>query len=93
MITSRIIDNDMGHVSKVALTGRGTIHGITIKIDKIALPEFDVGLLEILASDMSLPRFETHVKEHIDDAEHGRAFVEVYKQWLTPINKSGKLRY
>jgi hypothetical protein len=93
MISARIIDNDMGRVSKVAPTGRGTIHGITMKIENAVLPEFDVGLLEILASDMSLSRFEAHVKDHIDNADHSRAFIEMYQKWATPINKSGKIRY
>ncbi len=30
MIESRIIDNDMGAVIKVPLTGRGTVHGFTM---------------------------------------------------------------
>ena len=33
MIESRIIDNDMGAVMNVPLTGRGTIHGFTIVLD------------------------------------------------------------
>ena len=33
MISTRILDNDMGAVAKVPLTGRGTIHGITIELD------------------------------------------------------------
>lgn len=33
MIKSRIIDNDMGAVMKVPLTGRGDIHGYTMILD------------------------------------------------------------
>ena len=33
MIESRIIDNDMGAVMKVPLTGVGTIHGFTMSLD------------------------------------------------------------
>ncbi len=41
MIKSRIIDNDMGKVMKVPLTGRGTIHGITVEIDVVVGQEKD----------------------------------------------------
>ena len=41
MIKSRIIDNDMGKVLKVPLTGRGTIHGITVEIDVVVGQEKD----------------------------------------------------
>lgn len=33
MIATRIIDNDMGAVMKVPLTGVGTIHGLTLTLD------------------------------------------------------------
>ena len=33
MIATRIIDNDMGAVMKVPLTGRGTVHGVTLVLD------------------------------------------------------------
>lgn len=35
MIHTRILDNDMGAVNKVPLTGRGTIHGVTIELDMV----------------------------------------------------------
>ena len=35
MISTRILDNDMGAVNKVPLTGRGTIHGVTIELDMV----------------------------------------------------------
>ena len=35
MINTRILDNDMGAVNKVPLTGRGTIHGVTIELDMV----------------------------------------------------------
>jgi len=80
MISTRIIDNDMGAVLKVPLTGRGTIHGITIVIDAVKLPEFDMGLLEILAPDKGLTRFTAHVNEHI--TEYQDKFIDCYKKWM-----------
>ena len=35
MISSKIIDNDMGAVAKVPLTGVGTIHGLTIDVSVV----------------------------------------------------------
>ena len=93
MISARIIDNDMGRVAKVALTGRGTVHGVTVKIDGVELPEFDVGLSEMLAADMSIPRFESHVAQHISEDTIAKSFVESYRQFVKPVNQSGKSRY
>lgn len=90
MIALRIIDNDMGRVAKVAHTGRGTIHGVTVKIDMNTLPEFDVGILEILAADMSIPRFESHVAQYITDGDLAKQFVDSYRAWTLPIYKSGR---
>lgn len=77
MISTRILDNDMGKVLKVPLTGRGTIHGITIEIDKVKLPEFDLGLLELLAPDKSIPRFIEHAKQ-LNNPELEKQFVDAY---------------
>jgi len=82
MIATRIIDNDMGAVLKVPLTGRGTIHGITIVIDAVKLPEFDISLLEILSVDKCIARFTTHVEEHISDIEDRVKFIDYYKKWV-----------
>ena len=41
MIESRIIDNDMGAVMKVPLTGRGTIHGFTMVLDFVTGQELN----------------------------------------------------
>jgi hypothetical protein len=96
MISTRILDNDMGHVMKVPLTGRGTIHGITIdlsievgkEIKKYSLPELDVGLLEMLSPDMGLSRFKDHAEEHLNDPKIEEKFVETYKMFMSPLNKS-----
>jgi hypothetical protein len=93
MLSTRIIDNDMGHVMKLPLTGRGTVHGITVEIDGIKLPEIDMGLLEMLDTDMGVKRFSEHCEEHLNNAEREAAFIESYKTFVTPLNKSGKDRY
>ena len=93
MIKSRIIDSDMGHVAKVPLTGRGTIHGLTVSIDDHSLPEFDVGLLEVVSGDGGLERFRQHASEHFTDADLIQKFTESYQSWSAPILKSGKIRY
>jgi hypothetical protein len=38
---TRIIDNDMGAVMKVPLTGRGTIHGFTMVLDFVTGQELN----------------------------------------------------
>ena len=81
MISTRIIDNDMGAVLKVPLTGRGTVHGITIVIDAVKLPEFDIGLLEILSVDKGITRFTDHVEEHVS-VEHREKFIDCYTKWI-----------
>lgn len=104
MISTRIIDNDMGKVAKVPHTGIGTIHGITISIDfviddkknlveQVVLPEFNMGLVEMIAADMGIPKVEDHCEEHIGNAEREAKFIEAYTNYVKPINASGKVRY
>jgi hypothetical protein len=104
MIATRIIDNDMGKVAKVPLTGIGTIHGLTISLDfvtdqkkatteRIVLPEFSMGLVEMLAADMGVPKVVDHCEEHIGNSEREAKFVETYREFVKPINTSGKYRY
>jgi hypothetical protein len=98
MISTRILDNDMGYVMKVPLTGRGTIHGIKIdlsievgkEIKKYSLPELDVGLLEMLSPDMGMSRLKDHAEEHLDDSKIEEQFIQAYTTFVTPLNKSGK---
>jgi hypothetical protein len=93
MISTRIVDNDMGKVMKVPLTGKGTIHGITIEIDKVKLPEIDMSLLEMLSSDMGVTRFSDHCEEHLGKSELEKKFISEYTTFVTPFYKSGKERY
>jgi hypothetical protein len=82
MISTRILDNDMGAVLKVPLSGRGTIHGVTIVIDGIALTELDVGLLEIISADRGVPRFAEHAKQ-LNNPDIEKHFVEAYTNWVS----------
>lgn len=93
MIKSRIIDNDMGHVAKVPLTGRGTIHGITVTVDGHDLPELDISLLEMINGDGGLGRIKDHASGHFQDPQLIQKFSDSYKSWIEPILKSGKTRY
>ena len=104
MIATRIIDNDMGKVGKVPLTGVGTIHGLTISHDfvtdakkatteRVVLPEFNMSLVEMLAADMGIPKVEDHCEEHIRNSERETKFIEIYREFVKPINASGKYRY
>ena len=93
MIKFRIIDNDMGKVMKVPLTGRGTIHGLTFQIDGHVLPELDVSLLEMTAGDGGLGRFQDHASGHLPDPQLVKKFSESYRSFVEPILKSGKTRY
>ena len=92
MISTRILDNDMGKVMKVPLTGRGTVHGITVQIDDKKLPEIDMGLLELLSADMGTKRFTEHCEEHLGNEALEKLFISAYVAYVTPINKS-KPRY
>ena len=104
MIATRIIDNDMGKVGKVPLTGIGTIHGLTLSHDfvmdakkataeRVVLPEFSMGLVEMLAADMGVPKVVDHCEEHIGNSEREAKFIEIYREFVKPINASGKYRY
>ena len=93
MISSRILDNDMGAVLKLPLTGKGTIHGLIIEIDKVKLPEIDISLLEMLSDDMGVKRFSEHCEEHLGDSSIEEKFIVEYNNFVTPINKSSKVRY
>ena len=88
MISTRILDPDMGAVLKVPLTGRGTVHGVTIEIDKVSLAEFDVGLLELLSAEMAVTRFTDHVKQHIEDTSLQAKFIAEYRAFAQPYFKS-----
>ena len=102
MIATRIVDNDMGAVMKVPLTGVGTIHGLTMTIDfvtgkdvieRVTVPEFSMSLLEMLASDMGVTRVADHCNIHLQNTEREEKFLEDYKRYAKPIYASGKERY
>lgn len=90
MISTRILDNDMGHVMKVPLTGRGTVHGISIQMNQMALPEIDIGLVEMLADDMGVKRVSEHCAQHLASPDLAATFIEAYKSFVTPVYKSGR---
>jgi hypothetical protein len=92
MISTRILDNDMGAVAKVPLTGRGTVHGITVEIEGTKLPEIDMSLLEFLSADMGVGRFSEHCEEHLNNEALEKLFIAEYTAFATPLNKS-KPRY
>lgn len=93
MIKTRIIDNDMGHVAEVPLTGRGTTHGLQFSDGDHTLPEFPIGLLEMIAGDGGLGRFKSHATEHLGDPLVIQKFTKSYADYIEPILKSGKTRY
>lgn len=80
MISTRIIDNDMGAVAKVPLTSVGTIHGLTIDLDGVKLPEYNVGLTTTLVPEMGVDKFTDFVHEQLPTAEDAlkKQFVEQY---------------
>jgi hypothetical protein len=109
---TRILDNDMGAVLKTPLTGRGTVHGITMTHDfviseeknsvtkkmeviteRVTVPEFDVGLLEMLSTDRGVTRVTAHCISTVSDSDRANHFIECYKQWVEPIYLSGKSKY
>ena len=90
MISTRILDNDMGAVMKIPLNGRGTVHGIIVEIDKVKLPELDVSLLEMLSADMGVKRFSEHCEEHLGNSELEKKFISEYTSFVTPVFKSGR---
>ena len=89
MMSIRIVDPDMGAVAKVPLTGIGTIHGVTFKIDSTELPEFSVGIVELCQPDMAMSKFEDHVYDNLEDADAKvkQAFMEEYKEFTKYMRK------
>ena len=80
MIATRILDCDMGEVARLPLTGRGTIHGITVVIDGVILPEIDMGLVEMCEEDRGVKRFTEHARQ-LNNPELERKFVDVYSKF------------
>ena len=69
MISCKIVNTDWGHVMKVPLTGVGTIFGVTISVDKLSLPQYEVNLLEMLSTETGVNRFIDFVNEQLPDVE------------------------
>ena len=65
MIATRIIDNDMGAVMKVPLTGVGTIHGLTMSIDFIIGQEMNrhSKKMEDVIERVTVPEFSMSLLE------------------------------
>lgn len=69
MISCKIVNTDWGHVMKVPLTGVGTIFGVTISVDKLSLPQYEVNLLEMMSTETGVNRFIDFVNEQLPDVE------------------------
>ena len=69
MISCKIVNTDWGHVMKVPLTGVGTIFGVTISVDKLSLPQYEVNLLEMLSTETGVNRFIDFVNEQLPEVE------------------------
>jgi hypothetical protein len=54
---------------KVPLTGVGTIFGVTISVDKLSLPQYEVNLLEMLSTETGVNRFIDFVNKQLPDVE------------------------
>jgi hypothetical protein len=54
---------------KVPLTGVGTIFGVTISVDKLSLPQYEVNLLEMLSTETGVNRFIDFVNEQLPEVE------------------------
>lgn len=68
-ISSKIVDNDMGAVLKVPLTGVGTIYGIVVGVDETTLPQYDCNIVEMISPTKGIPRFEDFVYDTVPDAD------------------------
>ena len=68
-ISSKIVDNDMGAVLKVPLTGVGTIYGITVSVSGTSLPQYDCNIVEMASPNKGVPRFEDFVYDTLPDAD------------------------
>ena len=79
----RIADTDMGAVNKVPLTGVGTIYGVTFNIAGDELPEYKVGIVDLLQPNMGVPKFEDFVYDNLEDADTKvkEAFVKEFTEF------------
>lgn len=82
-VSSKIVDNDMGAVLKVPLTGVGTIYGIDVTVNGITLPQYDCNIVEMTQPGMGVSRFEDFVYDTLEDADSStkEAFVSEFKKF------------
>ena len=94
MISTRILDNDMGAVAKVPLTGKGTIHGITVELDVAVAQEKDMnGKFVDVTSKVKLPEIDMSLLEMLssdmgvtrftDHCEEHLGNVEIEKLFIS----------
>jgi len=85
MISTRILDNDMGAVMKVPLTGRGTIHGVTVELDVVVAQEKDSsGKFIDITNKIALTELDVGLLEIISADRGVPRFVEHVKQLNNP---------
>ena len=85
MISTRILDNDMGAVNKVPLTDRGTIHGVTIELDIVVAQEKDMnGKLVDVTNRIALTELDVGLLEIISADRGVPRFAEHAKQLNNP---------
>ena len=85
MIHTRILDNDMGAVMKVPLTGRGTIHGVTIELDIVVAQEKDSsGKFIDVTNKVKLTELDIGLLEIISADRGVPRFAEHAKQLNNP---------
>jgi len=85
MIHTRILDNDMGAVMKVPLTGRGTIHGVTIELEVVVAQEKDMnGKFVDITNKIALTELDVGLLEIISADRGVPRFVEHTKQLKDP---------
>jgi hypothetical protein len=85
MISTRILDNDMGAVMKVPLTGRGTIHGVTIELDIVVAQEKDMnGKFVDITNKITLTELDVGLLEIISADRGVPRFAEHAKQLNNP---------
>jgi hypothetical protein len=85
MIHTRILDNDMGAVNKVPLTGRGTIHGVTIELDIVVAQEKDSsGKFVDVTNRIAMTELDVGLLEIISADRGVPRFAEHAKQLKDP---------
>jgi hypothetical protein len=85
MISTRILDNDMGAVNKVPLTGRGTIHGVTVELNVVVAQEKDSsGKFVDITNKIVLTELDVGLLEIISSDRGIPRFTEHAKQLKDP---------